>query len=105
MIGKCGAQRAALVVVAGQQVVRHRQRREELAQVRVLLGAAEIDEIAGDHRRVGQLRQPQDLLHAALEHRRAVDHAIRELPRHLDVQVADLAEEERVGVHKLSSAA
>src|SRR5882672_10085006 len=72
--------------------------------MRVFVGPAEIDQVAGDHHRVGALRQPQDLGHAALEHCGAVDHAIGKLARWLDVQIADLAEEERVA-HRVSSAA
>ena len=57
MVGERVPQRVALVVIAGQQVDRHRQRREQVAQMRVRLGPAGVGEVAGDHDDVGPLRQ------------------------------------------------
>src|SRR6267142_1252248 len=54
-----------------------------------------IGEIAGGEHEVGALRQAQDFRDAAGEHRGAVHHAIGKPARRLDVQVADLAGEER----------
>src|SRR2546430_7643270 len=60
-------------------------------------------EIAGGEHEVGALRQAQDFHDAARQHRGAVHHAIGKPAWRLDVQVADLADEERAGVHSAGS--
>jgi hypothetical protein len=45
MVGERRAQRRAVVMVARQQVHRHRQRREQPTQVFVFGGAAEVDQV------------------------------------------------------------
>ena len=48
MVGKCLAQRLARVMVTRHQVIRHGQRRQHNAQVRVFVGASEVGQVATD---------------------------------------------------------
>jgi hypothetical protein len=95
VLRKSVAQRAALVVVPRDQVIRHRQRREKRLQRRVLLRLAEVHQVACDEEDIRALLQRADMLDAPREHPGRVDHAVRELPVRLDVQVGDLADQHR----------
>jgi len=94
VLGKGAAQRAALIVVPRDQVHRHRQRREQLPQVRVFGGEAALHQVAGGDHHIGPLLQAQDFLHAALQHGRAIYPAKGKLAGLPDVQVADLADQQ-----------
>ena len=59
MIGKSLTQPVPVVVIAGHQVERHPQRREQFAQAGVLGRTAEVAEVAGDDHCVGRLAQRQ----------------------------------------------
>jgi hypothetical protein len=93
LAGKGSLQGAAVIVVAGQQVDRHRQRRQKRGELPVFVGAAVVGEVAGGDQQVGHARHRADLLHAAREHRCRVDPAVGELARGDDVRIADLADE------------
>jgi hypothetical protein len=93
VIGKCRAQRFAVVVIAGDQIHRHRQRRDDFAQQRVLLRLAAVDEIAGHHDDIGLLRQRLDVRDAASEVRCRVDDAVCELAARHQVHIAHLADD------------
>ena len=53
VVGEDLAQRIARIVVAGNQVDRHRQRRQQTAQQGVFLGLAAIHQVAGGEHDVG----------------------------------------------------
>ena len=55
MVGKGSAQLVAVVVVAGHQVDRHRQRREKPPQALILGRATEVHQIAGNDHRIRRL--------------------------------------------------
>jgi len=92
VLGEGRPQRRTVVVVAGHQVDRAAERREQSAQLRVLVGAAEVGEVPRDHDRVGRLGQAPDCSHRPLEECRGVDTAIGELAGQPDVGVAELDE-------------
>ena len=69
------------------------QGREQLAQQRVLVVAAIVDEVAGGDDHVGAGRERRDRGHAGLEHGRSVHHAISAAASGLDVQIGNLADE------------
>ncbi len=91
--GEGAPQRRAVVMVADEQVVRHRERREQRFQVCVFVVVAEVGQVArGEHPGRGRREgvQPRD---AAREMRGRIDAPIRERARPLDMQIADVGKQ------------
>ena len=94
VLGKGGAQRVAVIVVAGQQVDGKRaQRRQQAAQVGVFGRPAEVGQVAGDHQGVRLLGQGQHALHRALQVLGGIDAAVGQAAGFADVQVGELGQE------------
>src|SRR6266545_7620266 len=89
-------ERAAVVMIAGDEIDRHGKRRQQLAQVPVLVRVAGIDEVAGREHDVGARGHPGELLDAAGEKPGGVDPTVGELPVGPDVHVRDLRDDHRV---------
>ena len=92
-----GAHGVAVVVVAGQQVDRAGERREQRAQMLVLRRLARIDQVAGDDDRVGALRQRVHGRDRARQRGCGVDTPLGQLAGLPDVGVAQLDDEARHG--------
>ncbi len=97
MVGEGLPQARALVVVARQEVERRAQRREQVAQLRILGGAPEVGEVAGDDDRLRRLRQGKHGAHRTVQEGGAVDLAVGQPAGHADVGVAQLDQELRHG--------
>jgi hypothetical protein len=98
MLAEHLAQRTALVVVADEQVVGHRERLKQRFQMAVFLDASEVDEIPGNHNRLGARHKRIKTLDTANEMRGGVHAPIGERARALDVQIADLSQQHLEGV-------
>ena len=90
VLGKGRPERIARIVVARDQIVGHAQRPEHALEVRVFLGLAAIDQIAGHQRDVGAGIERVDVRDGPLEEALRVDTAVKQLARLLDVHVGDL---------------
>jgi hypothetical protein len=93
-----GGERPALVVVAGDQVDRHGQRRQQVVQAAVLVRAPPVDQIARREHDVGARLQREQMLHGAREVRRGVDAPVGERPFGLDMRVGDLGDQHALEV-------
>ncbi len=90
VIGEHGRERVAIVVVARNEVDRHRQRREQIAQPAVLLRPSAIDEVTGRQHEIGARPERQKVAHGARQIGRRVDAPVGENALGLDVHVGDL---------------
>src|SRR5450830_155768 len=93
MLRKRRAQGRALIVIAGQQVIRHLQGRQQAAQHGIFIGQAEVNQIAAQHYYVRSLRQCIDLCDTTPQALRRVDHTIGFLAVRLDVQIGNLTQD------------
>ena len=98
VIGEGLAHGVARIVVAGDEIDRHRQGREQPAQQRVFLGLAAVDQVARGEDDVGLRVERHDMRHRALEEARRVDALVQKLARRLDVHVGDLRDAALVGL-------
>ena len=96
VIGKSRAERTTLVVIASNQVVRHRQWRQQLAQVCVFVGLAEINQVTGDDNCIRLLLQRKNVRDTTTQALGGVNHAIGFLAMGLDMEIGDLGEEHDV---------
>jgi hypothetical protein len=93
MMGERGDEHVAVVVVAGNQVHRHRERRQQGAQTLVLRGAAGVDQVAGRQHNVGPRPQTKQMLDGAGEVGRCVHTAVGQHAFGPDVRVRDLRDD------------
>ncbi|CFN72323.1 Uncharacterised protein [Bordetella pertussis] len=96
VIGEGGGKLDAVVMIAGQYMVRHAQRVEHLLEVRVFLRAPEVGQVAADDDQVRRWLQAVERRHGRRQVAVGLDHAIGLLARHADVQVADLGDKHGV---------
>jgi hypothetical protein len=73
VVGERGDERVAIVVVAGDEVHGHRERRQQRAQPRVFPGAAGVDQVAGRQHDVGPRLEAEQMLDGAGQVGRRVD--------------------------------
>lgn len=92
-VGERLPERAALIVIAGNAVNRHRERSEQVAQVTVFARVAEVGEVAGDEHDVGSGIEAVHPIDAAFEQGAGVDDAVRQRASQLEVEIADLGDE------------
>ena len=91
--GKGAAHCFALVVIAGDEVDRTGQRRQQLAQQLVFLRSAEIGEVAGGDHDIGRGIERGHGGDGLRQAGRRIDDAVGDLAARLDVEVADLGDE------------
>jgi hypothetical protein len=96
MIGEGRAQRRAQVVIAGDEMDRHRQRRQQIAQMRILLRHAGIDQVAGHQHDVRHGAQRIDVRDRARQMTCGVDASHRQDALGPDVGVGDLRDQHAV---------
>ena len=89
------AQRAPVVVVAGQDEERRAERSEERAGERVLRVGRVVGQVSGDENRVRRHRQTTDRLNGCGEAGDRVEPGT--CPRRSDVRIAELRDQERAG--------
>ena len=92
VIGKGRAQGFAVVVIPRDQVIRHFQRRQQLAQEDIFFRPARIDQVTGHRNRVRPPLQTHDVGNASTQTLPGVDHAVGLPSMRLDVKVRDLGE-------------
>ena len=93
MIGEDRAQGIARIVVAGNEMDRHGQRRQQLPEKCVFLDRAAIDQVAGGEHDVGPGIERVHVRHCPFEEARRVDALVEQLARRLDVHVGDLGDQ------------
>ncbi len=96
-IGEDLAQPLAAIVIAGDEIDRHRQLAELLAQHAVLVDRAAIDEIAGRQHDIGHRLERVERAHGACQHGVGLDDAVGLPAARPDVQVGNLRDDHADG--------
>ena len=93
MVGERGDERVAIVMVPGNQVHGHRERRQQRPQTVVLDGASGVDQVPGRQHDVGPRLQAEQMLDGTGEVGRRVHAAVGENALGPDVHVGDLCDD------------
>jgi hypothetical protein len=93
VIGEDLAQHVARVMVAGDQMDRHGERRQQPSQMGVFLRLAAIHQIAGGEHDVGLRIERIHMRHRALEEARRVYTAVEQLALRLHMHVGNLGDQ------------
>jgi len=94
MIGKGGQQVGAIIMVAGHQVIGHGQALQLRAQHGVFVRVAEVHQVTADEHDIRAWLAGVQVLDRAAQRRQGIDHPVTRLAAGLEVQVADLRDDE-----------
>ena len=95
----------AVVVVAGNHEAGNGQLRQQSARLRVFVGPAFVDEVAGQQHELGPAVKGVQMVDGFLEHPVRIGHALVELAGGADVRVGDLGNEHHRALREVRPAA